>query len=93
MPTLEDLDLLQDSQCVEEMSCACWDFVLELRRGRRSLGYSREAVVEMVNAMLMRGSPALGFIRKVGLQSFLPYNCNFRMASESEVPMKQIDTT
>ena len=56
---------------MEEMSCACWDFVLELRRGRHSLGHSREAVVEMVHAMLMWGSPALAFVRKVCHQSFL----------------------
>lgn len=60
---------MQDSQCVEEMSSACWDFVLELKRGRRGLGYSREAVAEMVNAMLMWGSTALAFIRKVGSTS------------------------
>ncbi len=57
---------VQDSQCVEEMSCACWEFVLELKRGRRGLGYSQDAVAEMVNAMLMWGSPSLAFIRKVG---------------------------
>lgn len=50
---------------MERMSAACWEFVLELKKGRHSLGHTRDSITEMVNAMLLWGSPALGFIRKV----------------------------
>lgn len=50
---------------MEEMSRACWEFVLELKRGRRTLAHTPETIADMVNAMITWDSPALGFIRKV----------------------------
>ncbi len=44
---------------------ACWELVNELRKGRKGLTHSREALAEMVAAMLGWGSPALAFIRRV----------------------------
>lgn len=55
----------QDVKSVDEMCNACWEFVLELRKGRRSLAHTRENIAEMINAMLLWGSPAIGFIRTV----------------------------
>ena len=54
-------------QSVEEMCDAFWEFVLELKKGRKSLAHTREMVSEMVKAMIVWGSPALNFIRKVSL--------------------------
>lgn len=55
----------QEVGCPEELVDACWEFVGQLRRGRQGLCHSREAVAEMVGAMLGWGSPALAFIRRV----------------------------
>lgn len=59
------VNTLQENPDVEEIIGACWDFVAELKRGRRGLTCTRQGIADMVNAMLVWESPALGFIRKV----------------------------
>lgn len=65
LPMLLIVPVVQDNGCLDELVDACWEFVLELKKGRQGLTHTRSVVADMVVAMLNWGSPALGFIRRV----------------------------
>ena len=56
---------LQGGADLEGLVNACWDMYTVLKRGGCKMNYSRHDLSEMVNGMLVWGSPALGFLRRV----------------------------